>query len=150
MAQTVSQSWNDVWPDIRPIFIKYLCLLSLTLIAVNVIVFIYAPRFESKWYAWANIFLISAILIFSFFRAVRIVAGERRRKRDDEIWAREEAKEVARLAKIRESMTDAEWAMYEVQLENKELLIEIKNKKTAQNTSPQWIRGITYDIGGDN
>jgi hypothetical protein len=150
MAQkSVSEVWKDVWLEIRPLFIKYSALLSLALIVINVIVF-FALSFESQWAVLVNIFLVIAILIFSFIRASRIVADERHRKYSDEWKAQEWAWEMAGLAKIRESMTDAERAMYEVQLENQELLMEIKNKKTPPNNSPQWVRGVTYDIGGDN
>jgi hypothetical protein len=134
MAQkSVSEVWKDVWPEIRPLFIKYSALLSLALIVINVIVF-FALSFESQWAVLVNIFLVIAILIFSFIRASWIVVEERHRKYSDEWKAQEWAWEMAGLAKIRESMTDAERAMYEVQLENQELLMEIKNKKHLQTT----------------
>jgi len=37
-----------------------------------------------------------------------------------------------------------------VQLKNQELLTEIKNKKTPPNNSPQFVRGVTYEIGGED
>jgi hypothetical protein len=72
------------------------------------------------------------------------------KKRSAEFQAREWAKEVAQREKLRKSMTNAEWAMYEVQLKNQELLTEIKNKKTPQNNSPQFVRGVMYEIGDED
>jgi hypothetical protein len=52
--------------------------------------------------------------------------------------------EAQKLAKIRASMTEAEWAAYEIQLENKRLLEEIKNKQdNSKGSGPGFFYGIS-------
>jgi hypothetical protein len=48
-----------------------------------------------------------------------------------------------KLAGIRASMTQAEWAAYEIQLENKRLLEEIRNK---QGKSGGGSSGFMYGV----
>jgi hypothetical protein len=148
---SVSEQLKEVWPKMRPVFRIFVFLLSMILIAVNVAVFLtQRPELPLVVTILMNFFLFIVILIVSFFIAARAVGDELTRKRNAEYQVREEAKEVARLAKLRKSMTDAEWAIYEVQLKNQELLREIKNKKTPQNNSTQFVRGITYEVGGED
>ena len=148
---TVSGQFKEAWSKMRPIFWIFVSALSVILVAVNVLVFLaLRPEWPLVVPILANIFLFIVILILSFLIAARAVGDEMNRKRIAEDQAREEAQEVAKLAKLRKSMTDAEWAIYEVQLKNQELLREIKNKKTPQNNSTQFVRGITYEVGGED
>jgi hypothetical protein len=52
-------------------------------------------------------------------------------------------REAKKLAEIRASMTDAEWAAYEIQLENKRLLEDIKNKQNRSGgTKSSFMYGV--------
>lgn len=49
--------------------------------------------------------------------------------------------------RIRKSMTPGEWEMYKLQLENKKLLQDIKNKPTQSNSGPRAVYGFINEIG---
>lgn len=52
-----------------------------------------------------------------------------------EVQREQEAKEEERLAKIRASMTPAEWETYKIQLENNKLLKNIQRNNNSKNTT---------------
>lgn len=99
----------------------------------------------------ASKFLLFGLPLASF--VFFTVFGARKRIEKIETEAIEKSRKAAgarerkRLADLKKQMTPAEWAMYEVQLENKKLLKDIKKK--AEEPTSQWVRGVTYELGDD-
>lgn len=91
-----------------------------------------------------DVIVCLVVLFFSARRGLNKFRELNDEKYDNDL----KEKEQRRLAELRKTMTDAEWALYEVQLQNQKLLRDIKNKPSK--SSPQWVRGITYDINGEN
>ena len=94
---------------------------------------------DDEWTATATIYIIftfigligtilsSTFLVIVIIKVFADAAAEAQRK--------VEAEEEERLAKIRASMTPAEWETYKLQLENNKLLKSIQRNNNSKNTT---------------
>lgn len=102
-----------------------------------------------KWFIYA-ITLVAATIAIFYLRAVitLLVArfDQRNKERVDQYWKNvhaEQDRKASKLAKIKASMTEAEWAAYEIQLENKKLLEEIKrNQGSSKGSTTSFMYGV--------
>jgi len=121
----------DKYSDLKKRAI-YFAMAFIFFIFCNILVFDAASRLGLV------IWLIS-LLSFGLFFFRFISAFGKIRKEIEEKKAREEqAQEEARLKKIRESMTDAEWETYKLQMENNKLLKDIKKRGTTTKTTTTY------------
>lgn len=94
------------------------------------------------FFIYTFLVLIIRSLITMFFHAFNRKNAERAALDLKNFRAAAE-REAKRMAEIRASMTDAEWAAYEIQLENKRLLEDIKNKQNRSGGSKSsFIYGV--------
>jgi hypothetical protein len=101
--------------------------------------FFLLPDDESVLTAGSDLFLFGILIgligtIFSSTFLV-IVAIKVFANAAAEVQREQEAKEEERLAKIRASMTPAEWETYKIQLENNKLLKNIQRNNNSKNTT---------------
>lgn len=146
---SASQAVAEAWPKMRGQFFVRLFLYTLLLVVANVLIgrVIELPVLVS---ILVNLALLVVIALASFLQAASKAGEERSRIRRAEELEKAQLEEKRKLDELRAKMTDAEWALYQVQLENQELLKEIKNKKTSTDNSPQWVRGVVYEINSDS
>ncbi|CAN2190207.1 hypothetical protein MCEMRE182_00498 [Candidatus Nanopelagicaceae bacterium] len=94
---------------------------------------------------YSLLFLSTRSLVTMFMRSLNKRNADRAAS-DLKNFRAEVAREAKRLAEIRASMTDAEWAAYEIQLENKRLLEEINNKQSRSGGSKtSFMYGVIDD-----
>ena len=84
------------------------------------------------------IWLISLLSFGLFFFRFMSAFGKIRKEIEEKKAREEQAQEEARLKKIRESMTDAEWETYKLQMENNKLLRDIKKRGTTTKTTTTY------------
>lgn len=107
----------------------------------------YSEIFERDFFSDASIFyiylyfigLIGTVLSLTFFAIWGIFLGlamyESHSNAAAEAERKAEAEEEERLAKIRASMTPAEWETYKIQLENNKLLKNIQRNNSSKKTT---------------
>jgi hypothetical protein len=107
----------------------------------------YSERFERDFFSDASIIyiyiyfigLIGTVLSLTyfaiFFGLLFIESNKRSANSAAEAQRKVEAEEEDRLAKIRASMTPAEWETYKLQLENNKLLKNIQRNNNSKNTT---------------
>jgi flagellar biosynthesis/type III secretory pathway M-ring protein FliF/YscJ len=91
------------------------------------------------------LFLLTRSIVTNLIRSLTKRTNEKAAA-DYKRYRAEVEREAQKLAKIRASMTEAEWAAYEIQLENKRLLEEIKdNQGKTGGTTSRFIYGVIDD-----
>ena len=116
-------------------------------------VYLAGATMSNKPYTAVNLFLLAmlvVVIITLYVKATFIVLSgkldvwtKRRTQEQVKAFAAAQRVQEKKLEKIRASMTDAEWAAYEIQLENKKLLEEIKrNQGNSSGTTTSFKYGV--------